>query len=305
MLSRVADAIFWTSRYVERAVAATRLVDATLHLQLDAGVPLEARPDVNVDSVVACIHLAREAARGVRDSISTEMYEQLNTLHIWLSESSVTEQVEENPTAFFRRLREGAQFFQGLVDSTMMHAEDWNFARLGMNLERADNVARALLVLWHLLEPVPIRSSGGDETVRWLAVLRSCGSAEAYSRYYSLRIEPAHVVEFVLLNAVYPQSARFSLATAYDAICAIAGDGPLVGSLNPAVRAAGRLAARLEYAAVDELIEAGLRGYLAELRTLIADASDQVTASYLSDLPVRVQTTAADRAAVIMAVQQQ
>jgi uncharacterized alpha-E superfamily protein len=292
------------SRYVERAVAATRLADATLHLQLDAGAVHDGQPPSNPEPVITSIHRAREAARGVRDSLSTEMWEQLNTLHLWLADGDVPRQAEENPVGFFRQVREGAQFFQGLVDSTLMRGEDWNFARMGMYLERADNVARALHLLGHLLEVVP--DSHGDETVRWMAVLRSCGSAEAYSRYYSLRVDPARVVEFVLLNPVYPQSLRFSLSCAHEAAYALARRGPFaLDGGDPVVRALGRLWAMLEYAAVDELIENGLRAFLEDLRVRIAGASDQVTALYLTDLPVRGEPSAAERAATMMAIQQQ
>jgi uncharacterized alpha-E superfamily protein len=206
---------------------------------------------------------------------------------------------------FFRQVRERAQFFLGLMDSTMAHGEDWNFGRLGMYLERADNVARALHLLGRLLEVEHIGQYGGDETVRWLAVLRSCGSAEAYSRYYSLRIEPARVVEFLLLNPIFPQSVRFSLNTAYDAMRSIAGESEQHGGANPAVRALGHLQARFEYTAVDELIEAGLREFLKDLQARIAGASDHITALYLSDLPLRSEPAAAERAAMIMALQQQ
>jgi uncharacterized alpha-E superfamily protein len=305
MLSRVADAMYWTSRYVERAVAATRLVDATLHLQLDAGSLQEEWELSDPASVSRCIHVARDLARGVRESLSSEMWEQLNTLHLWLNDSSVALQAEDNPAMFFRQVRERAQFFQGLMESTLVHGEEWNFGRLGMYVERADNVARALNLLGHLLEVERIGQYGGDETVRWMAVLRSCGSAEAYSRYYSLRVEPARVVEFLLLNPIFPQSVRFSLNTAYDALRAIAGETSQPGAPNPAVRALGHLQARLEYAAVDELIEAGLREFLEDLQGRIATASDLVTALYLSDLPIRSGPAAAERAAMIMALQQQ
>jgi uncharacterized alpha-E superfamily protein len=305
MLSRVADAIYWTSRYVERAVAATRLVDATLYLQLDAGALREEWELWNPSSVSRCIHVARDLARGVRESLSSETWEQLNTLHLWLSDPNVGLQAEENPAMFFRQVRERAQFFQGLMESTLVHGEEWNFGRLGMYLERADNVARALDLLGHLLEGERIGQYAGDETVRWLAVLRSCGSAEAYSRYYSLRVEPARVVEFLLLNPIFPQSVRFGVNTAYDALRAVAGEPTQLGVPNPAVRALGQLRAHLEYAAVDELIEAGLREFLEDLQARIAAASDQVTALYLSDLPLRSEPAAAERAAMIMALQQQ
>ena len=300
----MADAVFWMSRYVERAVAASRLVDVTLHLQLDAGNMHETWELWNPKSVIACIHMAREAARGVRDSLSTEMWEQLNTLNLWLADPNVSRQAEDDPAVFFRRVREGAQFFQGLADSTMMHAEDWHFLRLGMYLERADNVARALNLLGHLLEVDTGGEPGDDGTVRWLAVLRSCGSAEAYSRYYSLRVEPARVVEFLLLNPIFPQSVRFSLNAAHDALRGIASEQALVGGSNPALRALGRLQSGLEYTAVDELLEGGLRAFLDDLQVRIAQASNQVTALYLSDFAYRREIGAAERAATMMAMQQ-
>jgi uncharacterized alpha-E superfamily protein len=257
--------------------------------------------------------MARAAARGVRDSLSTEMWEQLNTLHLWLTDPGAASWAQENPGMFYRRVREGAQFFQGLADSTMMHAEDWQFARLGMYLERADNVARALNLLGHLLEVDVAGQPADDGTVRWLAVLRSCGSVEAYSRYYSLRVEPARVVEFLLLNPIFPQSVRFSLNAAHEALQGIAveqalpdasSSGLRMSGSNPAVRTLGRLQARLEYTAVDELLEGGLRAFLDDLQARIADASDQVTALYLSDLSMGRELGAAERAAMIMAVQQ-
>ena len=60
--------------------------------------------------------------------------------------------------------------------------------------------------------------------VRWIGVLRSCGAAEGYARYYSLRVEPARVVEFLLLNPQFPQSVRFSLQQAWKALRALSAD---------------------------------------------------------------------------------
>ena len=305
MLSRVADAIFWSSRYAERAVAASRLADVTLHLQLDAGSMHETWELWDPRSVTDCIHMAREAARSARDSLPSEMWEQLNTLHLWLNEPAAALLLQDNPVHAYRRIREAAQFYLCLADATMMRLEEWHFSRLGMYLERADNVARALNLLGHLLT-VEADADGDDATVRWLTVLRSCGSAEAYARYYSLRVEPARVVEFVLLNPIFPQSVRFSLSAAYDALCGIAAEqGPATGSSNAAVRALGRLQSGLEYAAVDERLDRGLAAFLVDLQSTIAGVSDRVTALYLTDLPARTGGGAVERAAAIMALQQQ
>jgi uncharacterized alpha-E superfamily protein len=330
MLCRVAEQIFWTSRYVERAIAVSRLLDVTLHLELDAGddetldlwqpllgagvaddgawSPTAVRRYLAFDlnnptSVASCIRLARTAARGIRESISSEMWEQLNSLFLFLSEPDLQEHAEDDPHRVYKRVREGAQTFQGLAESTLAHGEDWQFLRLGMFLERATNVARVLTLQGHLLTP-DTDMSRTDETVRWLAVLRSCGSAEAYARYYSLRVEPARVIEFLLLNALFPQSVRFSLNAAWDALSEIANDEP-AGEVNSAVRAMGRVRAIVEHSAVDEVLEAGLGATLDVVQRRIADVADHVTRIYLRDQVEREQLMPASRAALIMAAQQQ
>ena len=343
MLSRVAEDVFWMSRYVERAVAVARLIDVTLSLELDAGIaegeddadlwaPLlgpasmgvslshliaegEEKPSAaavrnhlafaadNPNSLVSCIRRARNAARGVREVISSEMWELLNTLHLSLVDARHLAEAEEAPYSFFRRMREGCQNFQGLADCTLAHDEPWDFVTLGKYLERADCVARVVYLQAHLLT-MPERGAG-DPTVRWLAVLRSCGSAEAYARYYSLRVEPARVVEFLLLNPVFPQSVRFSLGAAWEALKTIHDRRAAPGSASAEVRALGMLRARLEHAAVDEVLEEGLHAYLADVQTRITSVSDHVTRIYLRDEPQPGRVVAVARAAMIMAAQQQ
>jgi len=146
----------------------------------------------------------------------------------------------------------------------------------------------------------------GPDVVRWLAVLRTCGSAEAYARYYSLRVEPARLVEFLLLNPIFPQSVRFSLTGAclsLDAIAALrsaSGNEP-----GPAVRTLGRARAQVELTAIDEVFERGLEGFLSDLQQLIAQASEELSATYLRDEPVPGRLVGVARASMIMAAQQQ
>ena len=334
MLCRVAEEVFWMSRYVERAIAVCRLVEVTGHLELDAGdledearwqlwtrllgpeaperLALTGTPDPrdvrhwlafdndNPRSLVSCIRRARQAARGVRESISSEMWEQLNALHLSLVDPSLSGEGEENPHAFYKRVREGAQFLQGLADSTLLHDEVWHFSCLGTFLERADNVARVLGLQSHLLA-----EAEDEDPVRWLAVLRSCGSGEAYARYYSLRVEPPLVVEFLLLNPIFPQSVRFSLRTAADALRQIGGGQAPRESASPAMRALGLLSAELDHATVEEVLGAGLPRYLAGVQARIRGVIDQVTRAYLRQEPQPPRQVALARAAMIMAAQQQ
>jgi uncharacterized alpha-E superfamily protein len=177
----------------------------------------------NPDSLISCVRHARELARGVRESISTEMWEELNTLHQSLALPGAQRRAQGDSLSFQRLVRERLQYFQGLAGSTLAHDEPWNFLNLGTYLERADGVVRLLSRQAHLLAPREEEETTDADMVRWLAVLRSCGSAEAYARFYSLRVEPIRIVEFLLLNPVFPQSVRFALAAADDALSAVAG----------------------------------------------------------------------------------
>jgi uncharacterized alpha-E superfamily protein len=347
MLARVAEDLFWMSRFVERAISVARIIDVTVHLELDDGEagepdselwlhwsPLlgpavdsqageigapalaalptgrEVRRDLafnedNQGSLISLVRRARLAARGVRECISSEMWEQLNTLYLWLVSPQGRAEAEDEALGIHRRIREGAQFFHGLADATLAHDEAWNFISLGKYLERADSVARVLDLESRLLMPAGAVQGAADDTVRWLAVLRSCGSAEAYARYYSLRVEPARVIEFLLLNDVFPQSVRFSLNAAWEALLQIAAGPRVRRPDHPAVRALGLLRARLEHAAVDEVLEEGLDVFLSDVQRRIALVSGHVTDSYLRHEPQAGRVVGVARAAMIMAAQQQ
>jgi uncharacterized alpha-E superfamily protein len=336
LLCRVAEHMFWLNRYVERAVATIRVVDVTAHLELDSGdadqqefdfwtpllgpalegihlqdAPLPLPQDVryylafdpdNPSSLVSCVRHARGAAREVRDSISSEMWEQINGAYLMLSEPERLHDLEEDLHAFYKRIRDSLLLIQGLADATVAHDEAWQFLSLGKYLERADNVSRLLHVQSHLLTS-PAAALAGDETVRWLAVLRSAGSSEAYSRYYSLRVEPTRVLEFLLLNATFPQSVRFSLGAAWDSLESIAH--ATQENAAPAVRALGLLHARLEHASVDEIIDFGLVDFLNSIQDDIARVSERVTSAFFQYGAQTGRHLAVARAAQIMASQQQ
>jgi uncharacterized alpha-E superfamily protein len=343
MLCRVAEDVFWMSRYVERALAVGRLVEVVEHMEFaalddasravmwspllaprpnDGDLPaslteVAATPQAvrawlafdrgNPRSIVSCVGRARSAARRVRERISGEMWEALNELHLRCADVAARGGdgggAGESPP-FLQRAREAALLVQGLADVSLAHDEAWHFAMLGKYLERADNIAYVLALQAHLL-----RGGGRGEAdmVRWLAVLRSAGCDEAYARFYSLRVEPARVVEFLLLNARFPRTVRFSLRQAWDSLAALTGDAPDGGARpgSPATRALGRLTARLEHTTVDEIMERGLQPYLASLQRDIADATEQLTRTYLRGEPPPARVAPVARAAMLLADQQQ
>jgi uncharacterized alpha-E superfamily protein len=306
MLCRVAEQMFWMSRYLERAISVSRMADVMLHLELDLGEQASstttAREQMTFghddpSALVGCVRNARMAARGIRESISSEMWEHTNTLFLSVIDPRLMHEAETDPPTFYKRLREGAQSIHGLADSTLAHGEDWHFYSLGKFLERADSVTRVLSLdsQWLWL----------DSTVRWLAVLRTCGSAEAYARYYSMRVEPARVIEFLLFNPIFPQSVRFSVNAAWSALSAIADDEAFLRGPNPALRALGLLRANVEHAAVDEVLELGLGSFLTDVQRRVSEVTDHVTRIYLRDQAGLERQMPAARAARIMAAQQQ
>ena len=280
MLSRVADALFWMSRYLERADHLARAVDVTFHLDLDLhGVlanPVElewnallsllrqppppfsdGEPAViavqrwllldhaNPGSVMSCVNRSRNNARSIRGSISPPMWRELNKLHWRLSDPSLQGRVAESPHDFCQEAQLGVLLFHGVCEATLTHDEGWHFIQLGRHLERADKILRVLDSRFRLLEAgdasdLPIRA------LQWGAVLRKCAAYEAYQRLYISRVEPERVVEFLLVNPDFPHSVRFCLAQTMHSLTEIGGRLP-GRSDDEVVRTVGRLLNDLVY----------------------------------------------------------
>jgi uncharacterized alpha-E superfamily protein len=310
MLTRVAANLFQMSRDVERATDLALLCEATWGLQLDLGASVRRptqlwvptlsfaadgdlfmkenptpRPrdirfhlafDIeNSQSLVSCIRRARRAVQEVRDSVSSEMWEQINRLFLTLARPDLPDIAERDAMEFFRQMRDGLHSFQGLADSTIAHGEAWSYINLGTFQERADNVARILKIQTDTLRGGIVAED--DDSVHWLAVLRSCEAAEPFAQHYSLRIEPRRVVEFVLLNPTFPRSIRFSLTRARTALAAIAGPSDQVVPITSMI---GRLCTEMDAGAVDDILGRGIAQYLQVLRTDIGMLIEQIDGTF-------------------------
>src|SRR5215212_6718491 len=214
MLSRVADSIYWMSRYVERAENVARFVEVNLQLMLDSTcgqdqqwAPLvattgdeaafrkrykEATQDnviqflafdpENPNSILSCLRAARENARTVREIISSEMWLQLNKFYLMVNDAAATGQGRNSPHEFFSEVKLASQLFTGITDGTMSHGEAWHFSRLARKLERADKTSRILDVKYFiLLRSVADVGTPLDDT-QWAAVLRSASAFEMYRK---------------------------------------------------------------------------------------------------------------------------
>jgi uncharacterized alpha-E superfamily protein len=340
MLCRVAENLFWVSRYMERAMAMARLVEVTTHLDLDAGESYEpvdlfgSRPTYglltrflseedasgspgeiryrlasdpnNPNSIFSCVSRARASAREIRDSISSEMWEQVNAMFLMLRDARMRTALDQDVYTFFQEIRNGVQLFQGFAQGTMPNDEGWHFFNLGRYVERADGVARILGSQADVLLSRWPTETSADNTVRWLAVLRSAGCAEAYARYYSLRVDPARVVEFMLLNPLFPQSVRYSLSHGWESLSEIARpiDPGLTGAV-PAVRTLGLLRAQLDHSGVDEVLSQGLVRFVHSVQNGVNRVTDEVTQGFFWVQPEAIRPNALAKAAMLMSAAQQ
>jgi uncharacterized alpha-E superfamily protein len=296
MLSRVADSIYWTSRYIERAENVARFIDVNLQLMLDSPdrhdqqwSPLvnttgdhedfekrygEATQEnairfltfdtENPNSILSCLCAARENARSVREIISSEMWLQLNKFFLMVKSAAQNPGELDSLAGFFSEVKLASHLFTGITDATMNHGEAWHFSRLGRKLERADKTSRMLDVKYYiLLRSVDDVGTPYDD-IQWAAVLRSASAFEMYRKRHG-RIAPRAVVEFLLLDRAFPRAVHFCLLTARDSLHAISGT-PLGTFRHPPEKLLGQLCSDLSFGSVDDIVDRGLHEYLDELQ---------------------------------------
>jgi uncharacterized alpha-E superfamily protein len=296
MLSRVADSIYWMSRYVERAENVARFVDVNLQLMLDApsGSDQQWEPLVNTtgdhedflrrygaatqeqvlqfltfdpdnpNSIVSCLRAARENARTIREVISSEMWLQLNKYYLMVTGAAQQSAAMHSPHEFFAEVKLASHLFTGITDATMTHGEGWHFCRLGRKLERADKTSRILDVKYYILLRSVDEVGTPFDDVQWAAVLRSASAFEMYRKRHG-RISPRGVVEFLMLDVEFPRAVRFCLLAAQRSLHAISGT-PLGSFRRPAEKSLGQLVSHFTYATVDEILNRGLHEYVDDLQ---------------------------------------
>ena len=314
MLSRVADSLYWMSRYLERAEHTARLLDLNLNLTLDQSSHVaeqrwrlvmsslrSVEPDVspcdaycltdhltfntdNKDSLVSCVIAARENARQARELISSEMWEQLNQLYLRVRQARI-EGIYEQPYEFYRPVKEGSYLFQGITDSTMAHGEGWYFIQLGRYIERASATATLLDVNLRALPDGAGRSAGEHDYISWVALLKSCAAFEAYCQTYTADLRPARIAEFLLLNPELPRSVRFAaerIETSLQAVARLTNTRQTGRVAGRAERLAGRLRATLDYSQVDEIMADNVHNYLENIQRQCAQIHFAVHQQYIA-----------------------
>ncbi|MGA2581696.1 MAG: alpha-E domain-containing protein [Tepidisphaeraceae bacterium] len=313
MLARDADSMYWMSRYVERAEHAARLLLITSNVLIDVGdlaPSLQARQwqslltilrcselaetngdigqrvaqsltfgETNTNSILNCLIRARENARGIRENISAEMWENLNMLYWSLNGDDAKARFEESPDDLYRSVMTGSMLFQGLTDQTLAHDQRWHFAQLGKSLERIDVTCRVIETKYEILKSFEQQLESTIRNIHWMAVLRSCCSIEAYRRNYLGEMDPVRVAAFLILEKDFPRSVRFSVGEARAAISGIR-EVAHAGLIDPAERILGRLEAQLDYAEMTEILAEGIPNYVQRIQAAVNDAALAVQQTY-------------------------
>ena len=275
MLSRIADAMFWIGRYVERADQTARILGVSLQsITEDASLdPVDSCAGVygifgvtdvpaedltvqrvlerlvtdraNPSSVAGALQAARENARGVREALSTEVWESLNTATLGMPRVVRPSRMH----GAFQFAKDRCAMVNGLLDASMTRDEAWLFLRVGQLLERVDMLARNL-------QAHDLSDTSDAATV---LLLRSCSAHEAYIRSYRGRVRVSGAIEFLLMDSIFPRSAAYCLSEIDEALETLAklhgNSFDRLGTAEPGRRIVGRALASLRFRQLEDITE--------------------------------------------------
>ncbi len=309
MLSRAANNLYWMARYVERAENTARTLEVAYRMSM---LPQDARlaeqgwmaplnitgtlypfsgrhttvcsRDVlhymvldleNPFSIVSAARAARENARAVRGSITSEMWEVLNSTWLELQRIDESRLRSEQVMEFFDWVKERSHLFRGVTVGTALKDEAFQFNRLGTFLERSDSTARLLDVKYHVLLPSLEDVGGAVDYYQWAAVLRSVSAFESYRKVYRDVITPLRVAELLILHEDMPRSLHACMSAVFEILQRL--DQPRA---REALRRAGELHASLHYGRVDAIFTEGLHEYLTHFLRNIASLTQEINNAY-------------------------
>ena len=243
-----------------------------------------------MNSILSCLAAARENARSIREIISSEMWEHLNTFYLELTEPQSPNMAMQEPHRFFKNIQLSSHLFTGLMDSTMSHGEAWNFARIGMMMERADKTSRILDVKYFMLLPQVDLINTPIDNIQWTAVLKSASAFEMFRKEHQL-ITPRLVASFLIFDNQFPRSIRHCVNKARVCLERIMNGSNHGLQSNLAVKLLGRLKADLEYTDIEDVISEGMHEYLDRLQTRLNQVDMAIGTTFFNIKPPVASTT--------------
>ncbi|MES2756974.1 MAG: alpha-E domain-containing protein [Pseudomonadota bacterium] len=310
MLSRTADHLFWMARYTERAENTARMLDVRLQHSLmpqsaqaaqqgwrsmlgvseleqafDAKYPALTQKEVidfmvrdrqNPSSIASCLNGARESARAVRGTLTTEVWETENTTWLELQRHLRSGMLEHDPAQFLEWVKHRSHLSRGVTIGTMLQDEALSFIRLGTFLERADNTARILDVKFKATPAEALTAGAHGEFYHLAALLRSVSAFEIYRKVYRDAITPARVADLLILQDKMPRSLVACMAAVVANLQDIRNDVS-----QDTERLAGKLHATLQFALIDDILEEGLHEFLTTFLASIEDLGNRISCDFL------------------------
>jgi uncharacterized alpha-E superfamily protein len=319
MLSRTADHLFWMSRYMERAENTARMLSVSYETSLlpqSAAVSqlgwqgmlsisellpsyqalygeiaardvmrFMVRDEDNPSSIISCIRAARENARAVRGTLTTEVWETQNQTWLEVNRMLKNGDFERDPGQFFEWVKFRSHLSRGVTVGTMLMDEALHFMRLGTFLERADNTARLLDVKFHAVESdffgAATQQDQEYDFYHWSAILRSVSAFEIYRKVYRDVIKPERVAELLILRPDMPRSLHASLNEVVANLALVVS-----ASHSETERRAGRLRADLRYGRIDEILATGLHAFLTQFLDRVNELGGLLSREFLVPQPL-------------------
>jgi uncharacterized alpha-E superfamily protein len=314
MLSRTADHLFWMARYTERAENTARMLDVNYqtsllpqsaavaqvgwqgllsiselvpaytrkHGEVEASRVIEfmVRDENNPSSIVSCVRGARENARAVRGSLTTEAWETQNQTWIELNRMLRSGEFERDPGQFFEWVKFRSHLSRGVTVGTMLMDEALHFMRLGTFLERADNTARLVDVKFHAVQSDFFGAATAQDQeydfYHWSAILRSVSGFEIYRKVYRDVIKPERVAELLILRPDMPRSLHASMNEVVSNLQMVAND-----QSAETQRRAGKLRADLQYGNIEEILATGLHAFLTQFLDRVNELGSRISRDFL------------------------
>jgi uncharacterized alpha-E superfamily protein len=304
MLSRVADSLYWMSRYIERAEHTARVIAVKLEsmveqtpedahaswarvaqalqnidrdeLPRDASIITKrlAFDRANESSLIASLTFARDNARQVREALSNEVWGTLNRLYLHFSAVQSESIWVHAPASLFRQALDDMQALEGVIYSTLSHNEGWYFLELGKYIERAQLLGR-LLDVYFRKNGVP------PKYFDWLVLLKFCTAFEPYTKLYTASVRPQKLAEFLLFDSEFPHSVCFSINRVSEALAHVAPGAPPARRAS-VERLAGRLKASVDFGQIDEVMSGSIAPFLSDITRQCEKIHESLFASYIA-----------------------
>jgi uncharacterized alpha-E superfamily protein len=310
MLSSTAKNLYWMGRYLQRAKTTARLIEATQRMALQSSgkeaegvvaifgmddefrqtqsqggrlsnlIDFLAFDENNPSSIVSSIGSARRNAREERNNITVDVWESLNGLWLELTAKLRGNRKGLDRGALIESVKKQAVMIFGAAQVTLLRDEAYNFFQIGAFLERGDNTARILDVKFHTLRPDGDPHTGDMDYFAWSELLACIGAVRTYRRIYRSSLDPKKIADLMMLRRDVPRSVHHCLWMVDLAMRELAD---IYGTRGEADRLAGELHARLRYARIEQIFDAGLHEFLGDLRTDVAALSDEIGRQFLLD----------------------